>query len=73
MAPEIKVQSPDEQNQREHLQAEWANVGLSGGMFRPVNHADREIEREYGEPASDEPGRPGIDEDDWQPHLRCCL
>ena len=35
MAPEIKVQSPDEQNQREHLQAEWANVGLSGGMFAP--------------------------------------
>ena len=73
MAPEIKVPSPDEQNQREHLQAEWANVGLSGGMFRPINHADREAEREHSEPAADEPGRPGIDEDDWQPHLRCCL
>jgi hypothetical protein len=72
MAPEVEVQSAEKVLRQEQLAAEWVNVGLSGGMFRPYRsangHANNSVER------SAEPGsRLDINEADWQPHRRCCL
>jgi hypothetical protein len=45
----------------EEIKAEWANVGLCGGMFRPAN-------------GSQQPPKSSavVNEEDWHPHNRCC-
>jgi hypothetical protein len=67
MSPEVK--SANQQLSQERLEAEWANVGLCAGMFRPVGSAGR-----FNGSAHSEANRPNPKtESDWQPHNRCCF
>jgi len=64
MAPQVKVQTAEAQARQESLAAEWANVGMCGGTFRPANH--------QSQPASKRGAQIDINESDWQPNNRCC-
>ncbi len=69
MAQEAKAPSQDVRAHQEQVAAEWANVGLCGGMYRPAageqpGHHDREPE--HNPP-------PRVNEAEWQPNNRCCV
>jgi hypothetical protein len=72
MAPERQGQPAENVSRQEELAAEWVNVGLSGGMFRPYRssngHANNPVEH-----SAEADSRLEINEADWQPHRRCCL
>jgi hypothetical protein len=72
MAPEVEAQPAEQESRQEQLAAEWVNVGLSGGMFRPYRsnngHANNPVER-----SAESSSRPLVNEVEWQPHRRCCL
>lgn len=69
MAPHISNQSMRDRLDAAQLAAEWANVGVCGGMFRPVNGL---ASGRYAAIRRQGALLPA-DSANWQPHRRCCL
>lgn len=61
--PDVNVQAAKQSQPAEKLDAEWANVGLAGGMYRPQDGRREAFRRKPSPP---------INEANWQPHNRCC-
>jgi hypothetical protein len=59
---------------RQQLEAEWANVGLCGGMYRPIraNGHQSDAPADEVEQRADAPAPRPVNADDWPPHNRCC-
>lgn len=72
MAPEVQAQPAENVSRQEQLAAEWVNVGLSGGMFRPYRSNNGHVNNPVEHPAESS-SRLNINESDWEPHRRCCL
>jgi hypothetical protein len=62
MSREAKEPSLDERAAQAQIAAEWANVGLCGGMYRPAGKP--------GEKRAED--RAHVKESEWQPNGRCC-
>ncbi|MBN1202925.1 MAG: hypothetical protein JXJ20_13835 [Anaerolineae bacterium] len=73
MARRLNGQLPDKPVDQQRLEAEWANVGVCGGMFRPPNANDGHSGNHRPPAAAPSSSQIKVNEDDWQPHNRCCL
>jgi len=69
MAPHISNQSMRDRLDAAQLAAEWANVGVCGRMYRPVNGLASGRQAAIRRPGALLPA----DRANWQPHRRCCL
>lgn len=71
MSPEDQSPSSNDQAREQQLEAEWANVGLCAGMYRPSNGSAHAPALSYHD--ADPRLLAKVDESEWQPHNRCCL